>query len=721
MKTRFFFRNAAFCLGIAMFVSLTSSISVSALTNNDGGIPNDPVKAQMANWGQIPQGGSGRKCAEIYNNAQWGWVSSNTSTSQTVIALTNPVERLALKFNTVGAFCDSLVNSRGEIIDQGANNLLYTRTNILGSRSRIESINGTDPGNARVSSLGDKLTNEYLTARRTDQRYTNISSDGFEISGIGSKLKQGRNVIKIVVEWRAVNQFQAADPRFKCIANNSGTGNLDGAGCPITIGEFYIIINLPTQSAQSNCQVRLSRSEVAPGASFNAIFSLFNGGNIANNATWGVSGANAILLKKEAGQAGWPDEVAINGTNNDATFGPVVRPGLPRSETTVAFTAPTEKREYAMRYILSKKGTASLNPSVVCTATITVQESPPEEKENRPFLRVGGGDVVAGAEFSGYADFATQCRVRDESTNAKIDTNGYYGTSGPSPLGSSSAQYGVFATGKIGDNDPNNFVGNNGFTREDRKDLLFANAEFAQYGNFYAGERAPCFDLSVYTAEAQDAPTGVSLNNYVSDTRLGSGPAFPKVAIFENERELGLNNFSVEGNKVAIVAGDLTITGNVRYDDKNGAGYPTMQSIPNLTVLVIGNIYIEKGVEQLDGTYIAVPNSEGAGGLIDTCSSVSRGSWPAPGSDFRVASCNTKLTVNGSLVAQNALLKRTVGTVGSQEGTVPGSNSCRAGLECAAEFINFSPEAYFNNLRAGGNSSSIGDVPISSVELPPIY
>src|SRR5690606_7793704 len=88
---------------------------------------------------------------------------------------------------------------------------------------------------------------------------------------------------------------------------------------------------------------------------------------------------------------------------------------------------------------------------------------------NRPYIRVEGGDVLSGVSFDnigqggvdGEADidqlqarclaYIEQGDNKDHITQAGIKTNGYgFSSDGtPSSLGSSSSQYGVFASGLV--------------------------------------------------------------------------------------------------------------------------------------------------------------------------------------------------------------------------------------------------------------------------------
>jgi hypothetical protein len=103
-----------------------------------------------------------------------------------------------------------------------------------------------------------------------------------------------------------------------------------------------------------------------------------------------------------------------------------------------------------------------------------------------------------------------------------------------------------------------------------------------------------------------------------------------------------------------------------------------------------GDIYIDRGVSQLDGIYIAEPDSNGRGGHIYTCA----GPDPAnPGSDipydtsstdlFSASTCQNPLTVNGAFVAKDTYFWRSNGSYYKQDG--------------AAETFNYVPMLWLAN------------------------
>lgn len=457
---------------------------------------------------------------------------------------------------------------------------------------------------------------------------------------------------------------------------------------------------------------------------------------------------NAELRIRNTGRSGWDltdgsrdrvvisgqtrawlgdNDISLNGRGNTLGGAALSNGGQISPLRTPEYTVPSSAavgQAYSITWAVYKYG--ETQPIInTCSATVLI-------KGNKPFLRASGGDTLVGAVISDDGS----CSVRDKARVANIDTNGFYeqneGVASGSALdGSSSSQYAVFTSGLVGSIETagNNFSANNVYTRESRKDLLFANTQLNNggYGQYYGSSdlNIPCVDSSEYIKSAVSSPPGVSLQSFISNQ-------YEQAHVrYEGSQAITNQSFTVQGRKIAVINGDLRISSNIKYIDS----YGSIAQIPNLTVVVLGNIYIEDGVTEIDGTYIAVPVGD-SGGLVDTCSNVlGAGVRPDGGSrQLTINACPNKLSVNGRLVAQEVIWKRTYGTIGTNRSTLtsggcvvnPGGSLTANALvgrldECAAEFINFSPEAYFNTVRSNRSSSSIGDVPSSSVELPPIY
>lgn len=383
----------------------------------------------------------------------------------------------------------------------------------------------------------------------------------------------------------------------------------------------------------------------------------------------------------------------------------------------------------------------SCNPIIV---------TPPK---NYPFLQVQGDDVISGANFTTNGVCAAPSAA---SKNAKIYTNGFHGaTTAESQDGSSNTQYGAWASGAIGSSAPgsNTFRANYGYVRnpswttEDIRDGLFANEKWSnlasEYGNFYdsaPNPSLPCFDVSADIARISSVGNSSGIaQSFLSTASSGTLLVGPTTAI-----DQFIQNITIPAgvHKTLIVVGDVTIRGDIKYPT---AGYTSAQ-IPSLKIIA-KNIYIESGAKIIDANLVALPEgSPPAGGIIDTCSNMVwmsndttsigalPGQWPSNGK-MTTSSCNTGnpgLVINGSIAARRILFKRTNGTLGPQSTAADPTCSFNIGIPatnpnalvqryetCAAELIKFSPEAYISQL-VNNPSATLQDVPVSTLELPPI-
>jgi hypothetical protein len=193
-------------------------------------------------------------------------------------------------------------------------------------------------------------------------------------------------------------------------------------------------------------------------------------------------------------------------------------------------------------------------------------------------------------------------------------------------------------------------------------------------------------DISTLTGPTEFQPVGGVLTlNSLGDARIGNG-----------------KNISL------FVDGDVVIKHNIIY--ANGdvpGGFGGIQDVPSVYIIAKGNIYIDPGVKQLDGLYVAQP-TDTAGtnkGIIYTCASGTTpyddpsllGNW--------LEDCRSQMVVNGSFVAQHVHLLRTFGSI-RDSGQYPGehlfgrssltcSDSGGTSLgDCAAEIFNFDPTIY---------------------------
>lgn len=305
-------------------------------------------------------------------------------------------------------------------------------------------------------------------------------------------------------------------------------------------------------------------------------------------------------------------------------------------------------------------------------------DSPPPDEcsdpvGNRPYFRVYGGDIQAGGEFenNGVCNSTTEGRLLGQyrsSTSVGAGTelaavalrdiqqvvSADLRTTFPTlQTGLSFANFGV---GGMGGNFSSRYCATD----------YFGTTQFNEGDtrrNPGTGSISPG-DINV---------AGLSEGGQTVVTVNGSG-----------RLRLNMGGAATTLRHTIYVTGDVIITEDIIYPTGNTTNLPAFDRLPYLTVVVRGNIFIEKDVSQLDGLYIAQRNG-GAGGRIMTCRD-NNGGFIAP-PDVS-ANCTQKLIVNGAFVANEIYLQRSIGTLST------GTAGERANSNNIAEVFQGTPEFY---------------------------
>jgi hypothetical protein len=175
----------------------------------------------------------------------------------------------------------------------------------------------------------------------------------------------------------------------------------------------------------------------------------------------------------------------------------------------------------------------------------------------------------------------------------------------------------------------------------------------------------------------------------------------PSLVHTSNQAKLTLTSSAAFGAKRWVVINapntTITISSNINYTNAN---LNAVSDIPQV-IIIAKNIIIADSVTSIDAWLFSV--GTGADGVINTCGAggVNTGTLPT------AAQCTNKLTVNGPLLANHLVMRRTAGA-----GT--GANTGDP-----AEVFNLRSDAY---LWASVYSSSNGRLPtVSTKELPPRF
>jgi hypothetical protein len=141
---------------------------------------------------------------------------------------------------------------------------------------------------------------------------------------------------------------------------------------------------------------------------------------------------------------------------------------------------------------------------------------------------------------------------------------------------------------------------------------------------------------------------------------------------------------------------DITITNNINYTT---ASLSSIADIPQV-VIIARNIIIADNVTNVDAWLVAV--GSGADGRINTCGAGSVNETTA----VNATVCNNKLTVNGPIVANHLLMRRTSGADSGNPGQ-------------PAEVFNLRADSY---IWASSYSPGTGRLPtVVTTELPPRF
>ncbi len=662
--------------------------------NNGGGIPFGPVS------GADCQNGT----ANTFLHARDYWLTDSSGSRGPITG--GGANSIGLKVNGAGWVCEGAGYTNVNATDGRVNN-----QTINGDAIYIESASVNVAGLSISGIVGKSivLSRDAQYANRPGLTHTGVGNFPFTLNGLNNLDPNMQYIVTInttaVQTARANGALVCASPALK------PAGSLNDSGCNRSSATFSIVISgtcTPQTCPPPNCNPN-DPTDQCPPSNLQQCQALSPAGAIGAQVSKTIFKGQSTLIKwKTIGSGGSSLKAyaesgsELSGAIGEAAAGITIKPDA----TTTYYLATSPTTNPAARY---------------CVITIYVE--PPA---NRPYLKIDGSDVVSGATFS-TPDPATSCKPTGAAQNASIQTNGFL--ENRNTWGTSSAQYGAYASGVVGSQEPNTFLANNGYLRGSGniKDLLFANVFHASLnepvgsaGKFYglSGDvmPVPCINLNPDEIKASAFAEGPAGSFGAIKDVILKAPGSGNVVLTGNLTLSGTTE--IAGNKTMVVKGNITITGDLKY--KLLASSAT--EVPYLRIIA-NNVYIERGVNQIDAQLIAYPRVSGDG-VIDTCSTVGgAGQW---GERLTINgagnSCNRgrALVVNGSLTARRIIWKSTYGTVGITEGVIDGS--ClysKSSTDCAAEHVIFGAEGYlglFNN-----QASQLVSNPVSTVELPPVY
>lgn len=498
---------------------------------------------------------------------------------------------------------------------------------------------------------------------------------GVEISGSGARIYQdiAKNVTKSV-------SFTAHAPDN--IDNHSFNGTIrykgyDIGSCAVTARTFkYFDLN-------TNASVNLSPTEEDPTEA------KFTGYGNHENVPAEYAGGINVNYSAESKRTPYGFSEQILDSQG----------GVGKTNSVYGFTynVPSDRNagdSYCLVFnIVQSRGW--IGPNNIFGETFAEDSSNCVSIHDKPYIRAYGGDVIAGSAFA--SDDA--CNNAGEA-QIKTYRSAVVGKSG------SGTQFAALAQGQI-----------KGFMSASLRDSLpraatglsFSNTIGADNispdvssndGGFYSG--SPICSADYFSTTQKDGVNIISTNSFniaglnsADDGRqtIINAPGNSKVRISNTNAGGAFNQ-----KHTIYVDGDVVLSDDIIYP---GLG-------PSFSLVVRGDIYIDKSVSQLDGLFVAQPR-DAAGGNIYTCTN--------DGNLFNTSNselwdnCRSKLVVNGAAIAGSVKLQRVINSL--RDSLARESY----GSSKAAEIFILNPEIYLNSPVLSSDSGNKYDY---ITALPPI-
>jgi hypothetical protein len=312
----------------------------------------------------------------------------------------------------------------------------------------------------------------------------------------------------------------------------------------------------------------------------------------------------------------------------------------------------------------------------------------------KPKVQIQGGDLSVGKPFVDATGSTPIARV---STGVSTkDVSGVIRTFG------SWVEYGIVASGTVTGTGSGSAYAAGGqidtATQCESKLLTFTNSptmagcsDASAAGSYTSSQNIPDVSSSFLLGSTTPSLGNNPTVNLTSSTVRGVVTATGNVNLTGGASPLAKGRWIVINAPEATV----TITGNITYTTEI---LQTLSEIPQL-IIIARSINIVDSVTQVDAWLIAKPTPAGVDGKINTCSSV------AESAPLSSSICASPLTINGPVMAQKLLLRRTAGA-GSAAATGD-----------PAEVINLRPDAYLWASTRAINTGRIQTV--QTTELPP--
>ncbi|OGL26180.1 hypothetical protein A3E49_03220 [Candidatus Saccharibacteria bacterium RIFCSPHIGHO2_12_FULL_49_19] len=389
-----------------------------------------------------------------------------------------------------------------------------------------------------------------------------------------------------------------------------------------------------------------------------------------------------------------------------------------------------------MRRSQTKKTIFSRPGRVLVLLAILLAAISPVVYATKPYFKAFGADVFTGGWFNDGVDACTTSTDYQDPIATPDQRGGIITYSKTTPLpagqpaGGSSSQYGAISVGLIDGiyGDITGFYSSGATAASDPADRL----ALANNGNDFGGD-----------LEAGPPRQGNCIPDYFNTKRALTSPSsLPDISLAPSGEYyyVAPDNTPITfngGNQANIAPGQVKsvfVQGNV-YIRANivNSGSPTVTNVPKFALVVLGNIYMDPAVRQLDGLFIAQPlpkcdppsgptpctnnpvNDDT--GNIWTCHD---SSVIPPASPF-LNGCNSKLTVNGALIAKQVKFMRTGGDVATATTNEDNLSNAIASNNIA-ELIYYTPAMVIGGPYFFSDTGLSPTLQIQSlVSLPPVF
>jgi hypothetical protein len=580
------------------------------------------------------------------NHGQYSWISPQDDISYSgTLYVNDSATSIDLLLGVASGVCNRNVDGAGNIIDK---NLQLSKWIYTGQPY-------TDKAGVTVTSnynVGDYDTHDFGCSNMWSLRWVKqCFGTGWEtaepnrfpilrpltLSGLQS-LPTGINSVSVTVPVRAIHYF--AGSGWICV-NGLGVDNKptneNGAGC----GDVNTVVVVEIQR------------EPAPDYALDAtcVANIDNGTITFGVTKSGPGSADGITISRDAN---------LNNPNRNISFSNITlnNGDFPWSSTYTINPEPDlgQSIDASITVTPGSRTGGVLGPAITRACATT----PP--RTAKPYFRAYGNDVIVGRKFE--QDDGT-CDINKNSSSIKAYVRGTAG---------SGSQFAASASNEIdGFMSSANHAGS-GSIASPHFGLSFGNYDgLTPVADYPAGK-----DVSAYSG---------CILNYWESKGLNGNNIGPEVPVTESQGNLD----SLAAGQIWHSEGDVHIQYNLSYTTgPNISGSEGIIGARGLMIVVRGgNITIAPNVDRIDAILIAMPDSDGNGGIVDTCYA----------ENVAYSDClDKKLTINGAVVAKKINLNRLKGDVANAgENELPSDNNI-------AEVINF--PAYLYPAYAGSNAAS---------------